>query len=137
MVTSSNQKPRPMSAIDPTLEQDSLRNAPPDIRVRNEVQNSSGNTFAYVILALILLFGGYMLYSYNSTGSSVSTITNKTNEVPPAAAPVPPSTTDVTPKVDSPAANGATNPPAATGTNTPVQPTPPSTTTTPPVTTTP
>lgn len=134
MVTSTNQRPRPMSSIDPTLEQDDLRNSKPDIRVRNDIQNRSGNTFAYVILALVLLFGGYMLYSYNSTGNSVSTITNKTDVVPPAAAPVPPATTDITPKVDAPAATGATNPPAAAET---VQPATPSTTTTAPATTTP
>lgn len=137
MVTSTNQKPRPMSAVDPSLDQDGLRNSQPDIRVRNDVQSRGGNTFAFVILALILLFGGYMLYSYNSNDSSVKTITNQTDVVPPAAAPVPPATTDVTPKVDAPAASGTTNPPAATGTIDPAQPATPLTTLPAPATTTP
>ncbi len=59
MVTSTNQKPRPMSAVDLSLDQDGLRNSQPDIQVRNDVQSRGGNTFAFVILALILLFGGY------------------------------------------------------------------------------
>jgi zona occludens toxin (predicted ATPase) len=137
MVISTNQKPRPMSAVDPTLEQDSMRQAPPDIRVRNSVQNKGGNTFAYVILALVLLFGGYMLYNYNSTGTSINTVSDKTEVAPSTAAPVPPAATDVSPKADAPAATGATNPPAATGTSDPAQPAAPSSTPTPPATTTP
>lgn len=134
MATSTNQKPRPISAIDPELEQDALRKSQPDIRIRNDVQNRSGNTFAYVILALVLLFGGYMLYSYNSTGNPVDTITNKTDILPPASAPLPPATADTTPTLDAPAATGTTNQPTAPGT---VQPGTPSTTTTAPATTTP
>ncbi len=128
MVTSTNPKPRPVSAIDPILERDDVRKAPPEIRIRNEVQSSNGNTFKYVVLALILLFGGYMIYNYTTDGNSVNILTNKSDVLPTPAAPVPSAPIAVSPKVDVPASNEAPNPPAATGT---VQPAAPSTTTTP------
>ncbi len=122
MVTSTNQKPRPMSAVDPILERDGVRNEPSNVRIENGIKNKGGNTFAFVALALIVLFGGYMFYSYSTSGNSVSSTTNKTDVVPPAAAPVPPAATDALPKVDTPAATGATTPPAATETIKPVAP---------------
>ena len=131
MVTSTEHKVRPLSAVDSELDRSSRDNPPMLARKNKANDTTAGNMVGWVVLAIVVIFGGYLFYSYQSPLTPVPATTTKIEAAPPATAPapaVPPASSSVTPKADAPTAPPADAPvtPPAAGTATP-----PATTTTP------
>ena len=128
MVTSTQNRVRPPGSADPETDRTSWNKPNLTPRAQDEDSQPTSN-FVYAILALAVIVGAYLLYSYQwPTTTSGTTPITKTDVVPPVAAPdqAPAASTTVAPLPDAPAATPKAANPPATGTATP-----PATTTTP------
>ena len=124
MATTTETRPRPVTGAESEFDHASHATPRPEIRV-NQSNLGSNSSIPYLILALVLIVGGYFLYTnyWNSTfmapAATQSSTTLPKSEVIVPVPVTPPAATTVTPPVDAPA-------------TTPVVPaTPPATTTTP------
>ena len=111
MATATEHKVRPLSADDSELDRTSRDNPPILARKNIADHTSSGNMVGWVIFAIVIIAGGYLLYSYQSPSITVTPTTTKTDVAPPAIAPapgVPPASTTVTPPAATPPATTTT-----------------------------
>jgi cell division protein FtsN len=110
MATSTDQKPRTGAGSEfDEAGRGSLR---PEINV-NQSNRGSNSTIAYIIAAVVLVVGAYLLYTNTwSTTTVVPTVTQNNTTLP---APAPDAVAPVTPVPVAPPAADTTTPPA-TGT---------------------
>lgn len=122
MVTSTEHKVRPTSTVESELGRTSWTKPATAPRSQNEDDKQTGSNFVYAIMALALLGGGYLFYTYEWPTPSLAPAITKTDIAPPVTAPtpaVPPASTTVTPPAVAPVtppAAGTTTPPATTTT---------------------
>ncbi|MGB9141070.1 MAG: hypothetical protein WCB71_02605 [Aestuariivirga sp.] len=117
MVTYTEPKPRIATGAESEFDRNEKAMPRPEVRV-TQTNRGSGGTIAYVIAALVLIIGGYLLYTNNwSQTTVVPTVTqnNTTLPAPDTITPVP-----VTPPAAEKTAPPATVP-ATPGTTTTVQ----------------
>ena len=123
MATTTENRPRPVTGAESEFDHASRATPRPEIRV-NQSNQGSNSSIPYLILALVLIVGGYFLYTnYWNPTSMVPAATQSSTTLPKSEvivpAPVtPPAVTTVTPPVDAPATTPAApaTPPATTTT---------------------
>ncbi|MEP6828391.1 MAG: hypothetical protein ABJA10_09990 [Aestuariivirga sp.] len=113
MVTSTENKIRPKNPAEPELGSTSWNKPATATRSQDVDNKQTGFNFVYVIVALAVLGGGYLLYTYEGPTTTTTPAVTNTDVTPPVTAPA------------APAASSTVTPPAIA----PV--TPPATTTTP------
>jgi cell division protein FtsN len=113
MVTYTDTKPKAVTGAE--SEFDHAHNAPrPGIQV-TQSNKGSGSTIAYIVAAIVLLAGGYLLYTNNmSTTTAVPSVTQNNTTITPdpvePAPAAPPAMEQTTPPAPVPATPPATEP---------------------------
>ena len=105
MVTYTEPKPRIATGAESEFDRTEKAMPRPDVRV-TQTNSGSGGTIAYVIAALVLIIGGYLLYTNNWSQTTVVPTVTQNNTTLPA-----PDT--ITPVPVTPPAAEKTAPPAA------------------------
>lgn len=107
MVTSTGQKVRPMSATESDLDRAALKHPTSNMRPTINSDNTSNNSFAFIVFALAVIVGGYFFYTYEWPTTSTTPAMTKTDVAPAVTAPATPV---------APSALGTATPPATSTT---------------------
>jgi hypothetical protein len=98
-------KPKTVTGVESELDRGTPR---PEIRI-TQSNKGSGSTIAYIVAAIVLLAGAYLLYTNNmSTTTVVPSVTQNNTTLPTPDVVIP-----TTPEPATPPAAEKTNPPAA------------------------
>ena len=105
MATYSDQKPRTGAGSE--FDQTGRGSLRPEVNV-TQSNRSSGTTIAYIVAAVVLIVGAYLLYTNNWSTTTVAPSVTQNNTTLPA----PDATAPATPVPAEPPASDATTPPA-------------------------
>jgi hypothetical protein len=126
MATTTENRPRILTGAESEFDHASRATQRPEVRV-NQSNQGSGATFAYIILALVVIVGGYFLYTnYSGVPATAPATTQSDTTLPKSEVivPTPPAASTATPPADAPVVTPDAPAPV-------VPATPPATTTTP------
>jgi hypothetical protein len=127
MAVTNETRPRPVTGAESEFDRASRTMPRPEVRV-NQTNNGSNGVIAYLIAALVIVVGGYYVYtSYYAPTAPTPAATQSSTTLPKSDTVVP-----VTPVPATPPAESTATPPAEPPATAPAAPvTPPAATTTP------